>query len=230
MNHLTTTAIILTRIDFGEADRILTLITPDQGKLRLMAKGVRRVKSKLAGGIELFSLSDITFIRGKRDIGTLVSARLVINYSNIVKDLARTMLGYELLKILHRATEDATGEEYFELLQQTLVGLNNPTFPVAVIELWFYSHMLKISGHAPNLHTDNTNKKLVAGKTYLFDHDKIAFFSRPGAPFTSDHIKLLRLAFSVKQPVLLAQVEKAETLVNDCLELIKTIAHLQIRI
>ena len=61
----TTSAIILKRVDYGEADRILTLLTPDHGKLSLMAKGVRKIKSKLAGGIELFSISTITFAEGR---------------------------------------------------------------------------------------------------------------------------------------------------------------------
>jgi DNA repair protein RecO (recombination protein O) len=73
MQQLQTRGIILSRTDFGEADRILTVLTPQQGKLRLMAKGVRKIKSKLAGGIELFSVSDITYIRGKGELGTLIS-------------------------------------------------------------------------------------------------------------------------------------------------------------
>ena len=57
MKQLVTEVIILARTDYGEADRILTVLSPEYGKLRLLAKGVRRVKSKLAGGIELFSVS-----------------------------------------------------------------------------------------------------------------------------------------------------------------------------
>jgi DNA repair protein RecO (recombination protein O) len=85
MNQIITTAIILRRTDFGEADRILTLITPDHGKIRLMAKGVRRPKSKLAGGIELFSVSKISYIKGRSEIGTLVSAQLNTHYGTIVR-------------------------------------------------------------------------------------------------------------------------------------------------
>src|SRR4051812_28556736 len=108
MRQILTRGIVLSRTDYGEADRIVSVLTPDQGKLRLMAKGVRKVKSKLAGGIELFSVSELSFIPGKNDIGTLVSARLTQHFANIVKDINRTMFGYELLKRLNRATEDAT--------------------------------------------------------------------------------------------------------------------------
>jgi hypothetical protein len=105
MNQLTTQGIILGRTDYGEADRILTMLTPDHGKLRLMAKGVRRVRSKLAGGIELFSVSDVTYIKGRGDIGTLISTRLVRYYKYIVSDINRTMLGYDLIKLLNKVTE-----------------------------------------------------------------------------------------------------------------------------
>src|SRR5688572_3433628 len=139
MNQLVTEGIILSRTDYGEADRIITLLTPEHGKLRLMAKGVRRVKSKLAGGIELFSVSTITFVKGRGDIGTLVSTRLVKHYGRIVEDLDRTMLGYELIKQLNKVTEDHPEPAYFELLQQTFEALNDPGVPLGLIRFWFAS-------------------------------------------------------------------------------------------
>jgi DNA repair protein RecO (recombination protein O) len=81
VKSLQTKAIVLSRTDYGEADRILTFLTPHEGKLRLMARGVRKAKSKVAGGIELFSTSDISFLRGRGEIGTLISARLRKYYS-----------------------------------------------------------------------------------------------------------------------------------------------------
>src|SRR5688572_14550778 len=123
MNQIVTTAIILGRTDYGEADRIITLLTPDHGKLRLLAKGVRRVKSKLAGGIELFSISSITFVKGRGDIGTLISTRLNKHYRQIVTDLDRTMVGYDLIKQLNKITEDEPEPEYFDLLKQVFEAL-----------------------------------------------------------------------------------------------------------
>ncbi|MDO8591465.1 MAG: DNA repair protein RecO, partial [bacterium] len=71
MNRYVTQGIVLSRTDFGEADRILTFLTNDHGKVRAIAKGVRKSKSKLAGGIELFSISDLTLIIGRGEINTL---------------------------------------------------------------------------------------------------------------------------------------------------------------
>ena len=70
---------MLQRTEYGEADRILTVLTPAAGKLHLMAKGARRVRSKLAGGIELFSVSELSYAQGKGSLGALVSARLRVS-------------------------------------------------------------------------------------------------------------------------------------------------------
>ena len=65
MDRINTQAIVLRRTDFGEADRIINFLTPDRGKISGLARGVRKQKSKLAGGIELFSVSDITYLVGR---------------------------------------------------------------------------------------------------------------------------------------------------------------------
>jgi DNA repair protein RecO (recombination protein O) len=219
-NQQVTTAIVLARTDYGEADRILTLLTPSSGKLRLMAKGVRRVKSKLAGGIELFSVTNVTYIRGRGEIGTLVSSRLVTYYANIVKDIDRTMLGYEVIKQLSKATEDEPEPDYFHLLEQAFEALNDHALPLELIQLWFAAQLLRLSGHTPNLQTEPDGTKLAADKAYEFSYDDTAFFARPDAPYTSDTIKFLRLVFSGNTPSVLAKVQGSAELAHRCLPLV----------
>src|SRR3989344_3076847 len=174
-----TKGIVLSRTNFGEADRILTVLTPDFGKLRLMAKGVRKEASKLAGGIELFSISHITFIKGKIEINTLISTRLIIHFGNISKNIERTMFGYEALKVINRATEDSTGGEYFTLAERTLEALDQPDLDLNLIRLWLYMQLLKLAGHSPNLRTDKTGRKLSEGK-FAFDSDSMSFAAASG--------------------------------------------------
>lgn len=209
MKQAVTTGIILSRTDFGEADRIITVLTPDHGKLRLMAKGVKRLKSKLAGGIELFSVSSVTFITGKSDIGTLVSSRLEKHYGGIVKDIDRTMLGYELIKQLNKATEDEPEREYFDLLQQSFEALNDAAINSELIKTWFAAQLLKLGGHTPNLQTDTTGQKLEASQQYDFNFDDMAFQPRAQGQFSADHIKFLRLLFSNTAPNVLAKIQLA---------------------
>lgn len=227
MRQLTTVGIVLNRTDFGEADRILTLLTPDYGKLRLMAKGVRRVRSKLAGGIELFSISDITFIKGRGDIGTLVSSRLRKHYGNIVRDIERTMLGYDLLKQLGKATEDEPEAEYFELLQQTFEALDDLTVSQDLIRFWFHVQLLRLNGRSPNLSTDIHSEKLVANLRYNFNFEHMAFESAPeSGKFAADHIKVLRLAFSGNAANTLQRVHNIQTLLRDVTPIISEMAHI----
>lgn len=224
MNQLVTTGIILSRTDYGEADRIITLLTPDAGKLRLMAKGVRRIKSKLAGGIELFSVSHITYIKGRGEIGTLVSTRLITHYGHIIEDIERVQLGYELIKILNKITEDAPEMEYFTVLEQAFAALDDKVIGRKLIEAWFYAQLLREGGFSPNLSSDASGKKLDAAGTYNFSYDDSAFFDFKNGVFTAHHIKFLRLLFSPNQPKTLQQVQGVGELLPACFGLVQTMA------
>ena len=63
-DDIKTLGLVLRRTNYGEADRILNIITPT-GKISAMAKGVRRARSKLAGGVEMFSLSEYVIHCGR---------------------------------------------------------------------------------------------------------------------------------------------------------------------
>ena len=222
MKQLVTPAIILQRTDYGEADRILTLLTPEYGKVRLLARGVRRVKSKLAGGIELFSVSTITFAKGRGELGTLVSTRLVKHYDTIVQNLDRTMAGYDLIKNIHRTTEDEPEAHYFQLLQQAFEALDDAEVPLPLIRFWFDAQLLRVNGHTPNLQTDEQGRKLVADQLYDFDFDRMTFVTNPlNGRFTPNHIKFLRLVFAGNQPKALMQVQGIGTLLQECSPLIQ---------
>lgn len=190
---IATTGIVLKRINFGEADRILTVITPDQGKVTLIAKGVRKEKSKLAGGIELFSISNISFIPGKKDIGTLVSSRLLTHYGEIVKDIKRTNSAYTFLTTVDSATEESPESDYYQLLLKSFSALNSIDVNLSLIEAWFYSRLLKLLGHQPNLVTDDNGYSLAEESQYVFNFDAMAFSRNPSGPFSGRHIKLMRL-------------------------------------
>ena len=229
-NSIITKGIILARIDFGEADRIITVLTPDRGKIRAIAKGVRRTKSKLAGGIELFSISNVTFLPKRADLQTLVSSRLITHFENIVKDINRTMLGYDLLKRINRTTEDAAGEEYFSLLSESLSGLNDSELAADLVELWFSMQLIKITGHSPNLRSDSIGNKFESDQTYLFDFDTMSFRPQKNAPFSGNHVKLMRLAMGLDEPIALKQVKDSANYAPEALKLAKTMLARFVRI
>jgi DNA repair protein RecO (recombination protein O) len=228
MKQLVTPGIILARIDYGEADRILTMLTPEHGKLRLLAKGVRRVKSKLAGGIELFSVSTITFIQGRSELGTLVSTRLSKHYGRIVQDLDRTMAGYELIKQLNKITEDQAEPAYFYMLEQTFQALDDPAVPLPLTNAWFAAELLRLGGHAPNLQTDAAGDRLQPGQRYAFSVEHMCFSPAGQGRFREAHIKLLRLLFAGHQPKSLAAVQGLAPLLAELGPLLQNMLRLHI--
>ncbi len=219
MRQFTTRGIILSRTDFGEADRIITFLTTDHGKVKAIAKGVRKAKAKLAGSIELFSVADITLILGRRDIDTLISARLVKHYGNIVKDAKRTNPAYELIRLINKNTEEKPEPSYFELLDKSLQALDDLKIDTATTELWFELHLLKLSGHAPNLQTTSDGQKLVPDKKYDFDMGRMCFVDSGSGIFDSAAIKLLRLGVLADSPKLLSRVKDASQVETKCLRL-----------
>jgi DNA repair protein RecO (recombination protein O) len=229
-NQIITKGIVLARTDFQEADRILTILTPDNGKLRVIAKGVRRPRSKLAGGIELLSVSDLTVLPGRSEISTLISSRLETHYGQIVQHIDRTMLAYDFMKRTNRVTEDAAGEEYFLILQRSLAALDDASIPGDLIDLWFVMQLLSVMGHLPNLQTDTEDQRLEPGQDYLFDFEHMAFRGQKDAPFNANHIKLLRLAYATQDPQVLGKVQGAEKCVPDALKLAKNLLQQNVRI
>lgn len=230
MNQVVTTGIVLARIDYGEADRIVTFLTPDVGKLRLMAKGVRKIRSKLAGGIELFSVSDITFIRGRGDIGRLVSARLERHYGDIVKSIEQVQLGYECIRLLGKNTEDEPETGYFFLLDQTFAALNDPNIEVEHIRVWFLAQLLRLGGLVPNMQSDTQGQKLNEHEIYTFSFEDMGFVTANNGRIVADHIKVLRLIFGNYTPGIIQKLRTDKELIAACSALVQTMFSTSLRI
>lgn len=224
MNQIVTRGIVLRRIDYQEADRILTVLTPDQGKMSVIAKGARRAKSKLAGGIELFSISDITYIKGKKDIGTLTSSRLREHFGHITSDLDRTMLGYEMLKRVDKLLESDAEEDFFTVLAYGLRALNDAQLLTTVAELWFNLQLMQMTGHAPDFQRDVSDQPLQETKTYNFDYDLMRFAPHSSGAYGVQHIKLLRFAAGQDSPQKLSKLTLKKSIADTCCSLVKGMA------
>ena len=225
MKPIRTKAIVLRRTNYAEADRILQLLTPNHGKLSVIAKGVRREKSKLAGGIELFAICDVSIIPGKGDMGTLTSSRLDTFYSHIMEEYDRLQFGYEVIKQVGNAVEAVSEPAFFELLATTFASLDNPEINDKVTETWFWLQLAILLGVGLNLSTDENGMKLVEESRYNFSEESMSFVYHEQGRFTTEHIKLLRL-LSAQPPHIAQQVRGIEQLIHDCLWLAeRAIAH-----
>jgi DNA repair protein RecO (recombination protein O) len=229
MTQFVTRGIVLARTNYGEADRILTFLTPNHGKLKVIAKGVRKAKSKLAGGIELFSISDLTVIKGKSEINTLVSSRLFKNYSNIVKDLERTEVAYEAIRLTNKSTEEYPEETYFNLLKLAFEALDDVDLDPKVTGLWFKMQLLKLAGHTPNLHTNQKGGTLTTDKTYDFLFDEMCFMDSTHGSYSVNHIKFMRLGFASIKPHVLHSVRNNISLQQEISPLVQSVINVYVK-
>ena len=215
MKTYRTRAIVLRRTNYGEADRILQLLTPE-GRRSVMARGVRRQKSKLAGGIELFAISDVVIGEGKGELGVLTSSSLIQFYRHILEDYDRLQFGYLAIKYIARASETVDEPEWYDALSEILMALDAQSISLDMTQAWFYLHYASLLGHELNLEFDIAGEKLDAEKTYRYDVGEQGLRESQGGEITAEHIKLLRLIAS-KSLKILAQIGGLEAILPECL-------------
>lgn len=209
-----TRAIILRRTNYGEADRVLTLLTP-LGQRSVIAKGVRREKSKLAGGIELFAISDVVITISKGGLGILTSARLVHFYHHIVEDYDRLQFGYETINLVTKASEQIDDSGWYEVLREVYMGLDAATVPLQLTQTWFYLHYAELTGYAFNLERDVAGQLLDANRTYMYDVNEKGLRLAEQGDINASHIKLLRLMAN-KPIAIVAQIGGVEAILSGC--------------
>ena len=207
-------AIVLRRTDYGEADRILHLLT-SAGRRNVIAKGVRREKSKLAGGIERFALCDVVVRRGRGELGILTSAQLQQFYRHILDNYERMQFGYEILKLVNRASEQVDEPAWFSVAQQVLAQLNNMKVEQKLIETWFYLQYAGLLGDELNLRTDVTAHTLSPDKTYMYDSTEKGLRLAEQGDLSADAIKLLRL-IQAKPLANVAQIGGITEVISAC--------------
>lgn len=120
-----TEAVILKRLNFSEADKILTFYTKHYGKISAIAKGIRKLTSRKAGSLELFNHVVIFLAKGK-NLDIITEASLINSFPRFRKDLNRVKLAYEVCEVVERLTVEEKGNDLvFLKLKDFLYGLDS---------------------------------------------------------------------------------------------------------
>jgi DNA repair protein RecO (recombination protein O) len=145
-----TDAIVLRRSDFGEADRLTTVYTPHLGKLRLLAKGVRRPVSKMAGHLELFTHTRLLVAKG-RSLDLITQSETIDSFLPLREDLLRTTYAHYSVELLDRLTPEQM-EDYplFGSLLITVRRLAEERQPEIAVRMYETS-LLGHLGYRPQL-------------------------------------------------------------------------------
>ncbi len=143
-------AIVLKRRDQGEADRLLTVLTRDRGKLTLLAKGVRRQASRKAGHIEPFTHVDLLVAKGK-SLDLVTQAETIEAHRALREDLWRSTWAYYVAELADAFTLDGDLQELlFDLVTETLDRLNRGDDPPLCVR-YYELHLLGLVGYQPQL-------------------------------------------------------------------------------
>src|SRR5918995_3601063 len=143
-------AIVLRTVDFGEADRILVLFSRHFGKVHVVAKGIRRATSRMAGHAEPLTHATYQLARG-RELDVLTGAETRAVYPSIRDDLLRIAAGWYVAELTDRFTlEHEPSAPLFDLLETALRHLEAGHVPALVCR-WFDLHLLDRSGFRPEL-------------------------------------------------------------------------------
>lgn len=144
-------AIVLKRSDFGEADRLLTLFTPDLGKIRAIAKGARKPLSRKSGHVELFTHSALLIARG-RHLDLVTQAETLDAFMPLRENLDRLGFAYYLAELVDQFLgENVENPLLFDLLLHALRWLGEAGTDPALLARFFELHLLKHVGYQPQL-------------------------------------------------------------------------------
>jgi DNA repair protein RecO (recombination protein O) len=171
-----THTLILRRRDFGEADRVLTVLTPIQGRMEVIAKGARKPVSAKTGHVELFTKADMLISRG-RDLEIAAQAEVVEPYLPLREDLARgAYASYAAELVIRFTAEDDAGDDnqLFELVDATFARLCHDADPRLAIR-YFEVRLLALAGFQPELN------ECVVAREPLLPQDQFFSFANGGA-------------------------------------------------
>lgn len=222
--HYRTKGFILKKEDRGENDRLLTIFTEDFGKLELLAKAERKIKSKLRAGLELFYLSEVEFIQGKSH-KTLTDAIKISSFPGIKKDLGKLEIASRAVEILDKLVRGQEPDariwnllgEIFEVLD----GLESKKEKLQLFYYYFIWNFFSILGYQLELHHCLFCQEKIASSDLFFSSreggvicQKCRGSARNAKPIEADLVKILRI-FGREDTVTLKRLKIEESQLKD---------------
>jgi len=152
MAILKTEAVVLRMQEYGESSKILTLYTRDYGRLKVLAKGARRLKSRFGGVLDLINYITIVFYQKEtRDLQLLSQADLVRPFLHLREDLHRLALASALVELIDRTESgQMPNPRLFKLLVGCLIGIDESGNAEVYFD-YFTLHFLGFAGFRPRL-------------------------------------------------------------------------------
>jgi len=140
-------ALVLGRREQGEADRVLMLLTPT-GRLDVLARGVRKLRSRKAGHLELFCRSQLLISRVEGSWDIVSQAELLEAHAGLREDYTRGSYARHVAELVLRFFEGETEPELYTLVDETLTRLEG-SGDIALAVRWYEQQVLDLAGFGP---------------------------------------------------------------------------------
>ena len=194
-----TKAVVIRHIPLGEADRLVTFFSEKFGKVRAIARGVRRYKSKMAGHLDTLNLVTISVGKGK-GIDVIIEVDTLNDYSKIKGNLKNISLATYLSELVEGVSvEESPNETLFDMFVSTLDKIPDLDTYKGVLR-YFEIKLLEYSGFAPELNNCLECFQVLPPSDHYFSNDSgglICFtcgklFQGSKFPIKKNTIKLFR--------------------------------------
>jgi DNA repair protein RecO (recombination protein O) len=165
-----TQGFILKKENVGEASQLFCLYTRDFGLLKILAKGIRKLKSKLRGSFVLFSLVSVEFVQGKRH-QVLTGALTLESFPRIKKDLIKLRLLFRLSRIFcFLVSSQEKDQNLWKLTEKTWLTLEKEELSFSESILFYYHffwQLVFLLGYGPELCRCVLCRKKTAGQIFF---------------------------------------------------------------
>jgi DNA repair protein RecO (recombination protein O) len=145
-------ALLLRGVDYGDSDRIVTLLTRSFGKISCIARGARRSKKRFAGALEPLQLLHVELVRGGGQLDTLARAEIARSYPRVLADLGRMAAGFAALELLRELVPELEVDPIaFDCALEFLGALDVEHVVPERLSLCFQVRLLSVLGFEPRL-------------------------------------------------------------------------------
>ena len=192
-------AIVVRHVNYDEADRFITFLTPFQGKVSALAKGVRKISSRKAGHLQPFTYVDVQLTKSKGASWLVTQVQTIEAYPEITASLEKTVRASCVLELAERfSLENVENVQLFQLTLDSLrrIAMLEDTIPV---QRYFDIQLLSLTGYRPQLFECVRCRKKIQPEDQFIHYElggvlcpECGYLTRDARPVSMKTLKYLR--------------------------------------
>lgn len=207
----TANAIVLRRINFGETDRICTLLTRERGKVSAIAKGARKPISRLAGPTEIMTYSRMQLATG-RSLDIITQVEVKDSFPSIRSDLRKIAHATYLMELVDRMTEEhERNSNLFDILLSSLYLMERPNDPEKITHM-FELQFMRLLGYEPVLDQCVRCQQPAPSDELYFSPSLGGLACRECGPLPEDAIQVIPETVETMRRLLAARAPEVEAM------------------